>query len=547
MNQASPYQIHRLLTLVDEGYSIAAAGRDVGLHRDTVRTWVRQWGNAKAYREATGFVPTAAPPPPVPAMIVPPTQFDTSEYILTRDGTPIHDRRVYLATAAQNNTAIHEGFWQNLQAYARYRQAEVLVGGFIYRKDALGQAGQEKDHDATEERRDEWDLRLAAYRADERRHIGPGLVWMGQMNALPTNTDPLAGLSGFSRGDSAIYPHVKVAMRSIATAPGTDPKFVYTTGAVTVPNYIQRKSGQVAEFHHIIGAMIVEVEGDNWFARQINATDDGSFQDLDVIVKDGRVTSGHSVFAINWGDVHEAKLTRATEEAMIEILGDMRPQYQFFHDLVDAESANPHSADDHLQRYKLVQDGLDDVRAELDRVSALLTRLDRPGTVSVVVPSNHDDMIVRWLKRIDHKRDPRNMRFYHEASLAALDMIDRNEGVDLIKWHLGRANPNVLFIPPNRPTFVLKGIEFGQHGHNGPHGNRRANAKSYTVLAIKVNKGHEHIASIYDAVFTAGAMELDHKYNVGYSAWSRTLTFTYPNGKRAQITMRGQQYRGATR
>lgn len=557
MNQATPYQIHQVLVQYAEGVSKAQTARNLGLHRETVAAYVKQYGTALLFREQTGYEPPAMGAPiltmprhsamaPFPTRLIEPVA-----RVQHPNGTtePYYDRRVYLLTAAQNNTAIHEGFWANLQAYAAHRGAEILVGGFIYRKNAQGQQGQEKDHDAQEERSEDWDSRLTPYRADDRRLIGPGLTWMGQMNALPTNVDPLSGLTNYSRGDSAVYPHVKIAMRSVPTAPGTDPKFLYTTGAVTVPNYIQRKSGQVAEFHHVIGALIVEVEGDDWFARQINATDDGAFQDLDTVVKDGRVTSGHSLFAINWGDVHHRKLTPETDATMREILDETRPQYQFYHDLIDAESANPHTKDDHLQRYSLVQKGADDVREELRDVWVFLKEHQRPGTVSVVVPSNHDDMIIRWLKSQDHKKDPRNMRFYHEASLAALDQIDAGHGVDLIKWFMegmGQIN-SVVFLPPSKPTFILKGIEFGQHGHIGANGNRRPTAKSYTVLAIKINKGHEHTASIYDGVYTAGAMELEHGYNIGYSSWSRSLIFTYPNGKRTIITLRGRKYKGAQR
>lgn len=559
MKLITPYQIKQIIRLNAGGMPKAQIATRLGLHRDTVRSYTKQYPTERDYLmmfpgddAEDDALPIAPPPDPREAPANSLGLYDPEPGFYADPFKHPADH-VYLLTAAQNNTDLHEAFWANLKAYAEYRGAEILVGGFVYRKDAQGQRGQEKAHEDEAVLSDKatkqlvWDARLDAYRADERRMIGPGLVWMGQMNALPTNVDPLSGLTNYSRGDSAVYPHVKVAMRSIATAPGTDPKFLYTTGAVTQPNYIQRKGGQIAEFHHIIGALIVEVTGDDWFARQINATDDGAFQDLDMVVKGGRVTDGHSLFAVNWGDIHERKLTDDTVETMGVILDETRPQYQFFNDLVDAESANPHSADDHLQRYKLVMDLKDDVRVELDQVSKFLARVDRPGTVSVVVPSNHDDMIIRWLKRVNHKTDPRNMRFYHEASLAALDQIDAGEGVDLLKWHLGPKHPNVIFIPPNRPTFILKGIEFGQHGHLGPNGNHRMTAKGYTILAIKINKGHDHTAAIYDGVFSAGVMELEHGYNIGYSSWSRSIVLTYHNGKRTIVTLRGNSYRGATR
>jgi hypothetical protein len=58
---------------------------------------------------------------------------------------------------------------------------------------------------------------------------------------------------------------------------------MYTTGACTLRNYINRKAGQVATFHHVFGALYVEVAEDGkWFVRQIMADDSGAFYDLDV-------------------------------------------------------------------------------------------------------------------------------------------------------------------------------------------------------------------------------------------------------------------------
>jgi hypothetical protein len=84
---------------------------------------------------------------------------------------------------------------------------------------------------------------------------------------------------------------------------------VMTTGACTVPNYIEKKAGLKAEFHHQIGATIVEVDGaDRIFCRQIGATNDGSFQDLDAVVRNGEVTFGNRVEAITWGDIHREQI-----------------------------------------------------------------------------------------------------------------------------------------------------------------------------------------------------------------------------------------------
>jgi hypothetical protein len=82
------------------------------------------------------------------------------------------------------------------------------------------------------------------------------------MNILPTAVNPLAGLETYTHRKSAIFPHAKVALRSIATMQGEGTKFNYTTGTVTLKNYIQKKEGIKAEHHHRYAALVVEVNHD---------------------------------------------------------------------------------------------------------------------------------------------------------------------------------------------------------------------------------------------------------------------------------------------
>src|ERR1700677_218330 len=38
----------------------------------------------------------------------------------------------YIVTSAQNNTFVHKGVWENIQALAKHYGAEILVGTFSY-------------------------------------------------------------------------------------------------------------------------------------------------------------------------------------------------------------------------------------------------------------------------------------------------------------------------------------------------------------------------------------------------------------------------------
>jgi len=59
-----------------------------------------------------------------------------------------------------------------------------------------------------------------------------------------------------------------------------------------------------------------------------------------------------------------------------------------------------------------------------------------------------------------------------------------------------------------------------------------------------VNTGHTHSTGIIDGVYTAGVHgKLDMDYNKGPSSWSHSHVITYPNGKRAIITIKDGKWR----
>ena len=75
------------------------------------------------------------------------------------------------------------------------------------------------------------------------------------------------------------------------------------------------------------------------------------------------------------------------------------------------------------------------------------------------------------------------------------------------------------------------------HGHLGANG-ARGGANGFAKMGRKANVGHSHSAGIHDGIYTAGtSSDLDLRYNSGPSSWSHSHIVTYPNGKRAIITI----------
>lgn len=458
----------------------------------------------------------------------------------------------YILTSAQNNTYVHNEVWKNLLALAKHYDAEILVGTYSYNQNAFGELSVKRGKKAEYEHDLWYDPKLADHFCDHRKQLAKGLVWCGEYNALPTAVNPLAGLESYSGRQSAIFPHAKLAMRSIATMQDAGTKLNFTTGTVTQKNYIQKRAGTIAEFHHVYGALLVEVNhAGNWWVRQLNAdTEAGTIQDLDVLVKDGVVTTGNRVEAITWGDLHATFADDKVVEASLEMLDALRPKYQFLHDVLEGSSINHHVKDNpHFKFWNWLR-GLHRVDEEFRRTAAVIDRYARPFAKTVVVDSNHDDpWIQRWLREYDYRKDPPNAELFLKAQdylYAQIRAGKMPRDVNMTEWGLKqlglKSDPRFLIADE---SFLICGdkIECGMHGHLGP-GGRFGSPENLSKMGRRSNTAHTHHAGIYDGLYVAGtSTKFRWDYNRGPSNWTHSHIVTYPNGKRAIITIYADKWR----
>ncbi|MBT8169866.1 hypothetical protein [Falsiruegeria litorea] len=461
--------------------------------------------------------------------------------------TPTETPARYILTAAQSNTKAHAGLWQNLKALADHYSAEIMVGRIRYNHTDW-QVGQEKVNRAAD--KSLWyDADLEPYFCDERVEICPGLIWAGDMNIIPTATTPLSGLDSFTGSSSCIFPHPQISMKSVATAPRTPTKFNYTTGAVTLKNYIKRKAGLKAEFHHAYAALIVEVDAaGDWFVRQVNADSDGVIYDLGLRVSAGCVEQDHPALVLTPGDIHGTEVDLIALETVWGVgglLDVLRPEFQVLHDVLNFGRRSHHNTvfDLIAAHYNRAES----VEGEIEGTSQILNQMLRPGVVTYVAKANHDEHFDRWVSEADFRRDPINAAFYLEAAAQKVGAIKRAEaGFDLAEWALKRAglNDDVKFLARDE-RLEIAGIRHDQHGDIGPNG-ARGSAANLARTGEKSNIGHSHSACIHHGCYQMGTMSvLDMGYNQGPSSWSHSLTVTYANGKRTIITLKNGKWRAA--
>ena len=521
-----------VLRLINEGMSLRKIEESVGVSRSAISRFLRK----ESHKEWWAFneKPIA-----------------TGSYLDHHTNIKKLDKKRFILTSAQNNTFVHPGFLKSLETMASAIDAQIIVGTYSYNTNGFQNLQKGEG---------EWfDPKIKDYILDEPVQLADGLMWLGELNILPTAVNPLSGLQSYSMGSSAIVPHAKVQLESLPTHKTEPVRMMYTTGSVTKRNYIQKKAGQKASFHHVFGALLVEVddEGD-WFVRQLIAdSKTGHFQDLDTLYTDTYKVTGAQVEAINWGDIHVEKLDSTVAQASFfgnnNMLDVLRPKYQFIHDGIDFESRNHHNIKDPYFRFKMHKQGKDSVKQNIETFANFLKKIRRKDTHTVVVESNHDLALKRWLKEADYKTDPENAIFFLECQLMMYKLIESGEDD---KSLLGEVLDKVLgndfdwdttFLTQDESFKICdqegKGIECGSHGHLGNNG-AKGSILSYTKLGTRYNIGHSHSAGIKDGVYQAGvSATLDMGYNQGGSSWSHSHIVTYPNGKRTIVTIKNRKWR----
>jgi len=464
----------------------------------------------------------------------------------------------YLFTSAQNNTKVHKAFFDNLEAFAEFHDAEIHVARITYVKSGLGAKGDKATIDEAPSGKKQpmwWDERIDPYLSDNKFQVAPGLIWCGEWNILPTAVRPLSQLESHNGSQSGIYPHSKRAIESVATNHVGYTKFNYTTGTVTMRNYIQRKAGLKSELFHCYGALLVEVDSNgNWYCREINATDDGSFYDLDMFVKDGKYSFGHRVEAITWGDIHVAEIDLPTVQLC---WGDggmahtLRPKYQFLHDVLDFRCKSHHEIKNPHMMFKRHTQGWVNVEEEVRLTAEFVNRVYncKDDSQIIIVDSNHHNHLGRWLREQEGLKDPTNAIFWLELNAKILrEMQIEKEpiilkeafklvGFDFLDIH------RVKFLGEDESFVICGDIEGGMHGDIGPNGARGSPA-AFAKMGKKANTGHTHKAQVIDGVYVCGTTgKLNPDWTSGPSSWSHTETVTYQNGMRTLVTLFNGKWR----
>ena len=437
----------------------------------------------------------------------------------------------FIITWGQNATPVHQGFYKNLEAYAECIDADIHI--------ILGRYKNPTSvfEDSTQ---DYWVAEVEKYMDAGRHNIHKFLSIMSDVKIQPTATNPMSGLQGMSGVNSCVFGSPKVQMEMISVLKGNKPKMMLTTGAITKMNYTDSKSGKIGEFHHTYGFVVVEIKDkETFYVRQVTADDkSGSFTDLCYNVNNGKVSKIDSMSAIVLGDIHYGNHDQDVIDSTLDLMDKIEPEHVVLHDVFDGFSINHHEMKDPYVQYSKEVHNQNSLQLEIDAMLNGLSDFQDFKNV-VIVRSNHDDFLDRWLKNEDWRKQPtsKNSKLYMKYSAMLLEQYETNpENVKgVIPAVINERYPNYKTLGRDE-SYRVKNWELGQHGDLGSNGSR-GSLQQFRTLNTKIVVGHYHTPGRKDGSLAVGtSTKIRMGYNKGASSWLQSHVIIHNDGRAQHIS-----------
>jgi hypothetical protein len=468
--------------------------------------YTKYWGSFKTFRkEAFGDITE---------------QRFNREAIQRAIKTPVSKQKRYILTAAVLGQSLNRPSFESVLNYHNQRDAELVI---------LPTVGNNKE-----------DVEYAEELKDYIPHFAEEYTFNERIKALdllikPQQINPLTGIPRLGHKHSSIVvASPKQQMVVVPTTGTSHPHMLHSTGVITNPDtYRYSRQGVLARQDHVIGGLIIETDGPKMFhLRQFQMDKDGSFCDLGFIYKRDKIEP-ITATAFVLGDYHAGWHVETVVKSWMEICKIIKPKYVLIHDLFDGCSISHHHQHDIKAQIKRPAH-LSTIERELQTVGQELIRWHKafPDVQLVVVRSNHDEHLDRYLKEGRYVDDRMNHRLALDLACYYLDgynpievWLSKNMGINWVKW-LKRND-----------SFKQHGIELGCHGDKGNNGTR-GSAQSAEISFGKSIRGHEHTPGILRETMTVGTTaDLHPDFTMGSpSSWLNTSAILYPTGQRTLIT-----------
>lgn len=354
---------------------------------------------------------------------------------------------------------------------------------------------------------------------------------------LGQQINPFFGMNRkLSRDYSYILPSPKIRYESIASNTKY-PRALMSTGCLTKDNYKTLTAhGRKAKEQHQYGFIYVEVLNNQIFKPfQIEATDKGDFQHLTKKYYSGTITEARPE-ALVLGDWHNGDTDPWIRKESVKMITELNPKRVVFHDMFNGHSINHHEKGLLLSELRNLRDTRicleDEMRKVYDEIWYFAEKFK--DTNFIIVRSNHDDFLEKYIQHKKWIDDPQNFLFTCRivASILNEKRIPLQEALLLI----GQLPLNVRFTQQDE-TLRVYGIELANHGHLGANGSK-GSPNQFNSLNLKMITGHTHSPKLMENGMVVGTSTfLKLGYTHGPSSWLNAHGILYSNGKYGLLTL----------
>jgi len=452
--------------------------------------------------------------------------------VLEMAKTKQHDKekKYFLITWAQNATPINLNFFKNIKKYSEFLNGQILViPGRYHNPTSI--------FTAKDESQEWWDENVVPYLSLNRHNLNKSISVLSDIKIQPTASNPLTSLECLTSNQSSIVGHPRVHLKSMPVMDANKPKIIMSTGGCTKPNFTDSKNGAISSFHYTYGFIVVEVVDDELFyIRQVTAIEDGSFCDLCYSVKNEQVSKIKKVSALIKGDIHYGNHDeKVLDKSFDKLIPKIKPKQVILHDVFDGYSINHHEANNFIKQYHNEIDGTNSLKKEIDN---LLNWLKSKKNLNlVVVFSNHDDFLNRFIINSDIRKNVKNALEYVEYAKVLLENKAPN---GLIAYIINKNIPEIKCLGRN-DSYKIKDWELAIHGMDGFNGSK-GSIQQYRKLNTKTISAHAHSIGRFDGALQVGCnTKLRMGYNNGVSSWVHSDVIVHENGKTQHIIYAGKE------
>jgi len=450
----------------------------------------------------------------------------------------IKKHKTFIVTTAVNGQWAHPKFMETLSFLSSELKAKILI-----------LPSHDPAHNLDNEIEWHFDEKLKDHQFIFESTILNSNIRISSLRINAKQINPTTGLGRICQGKgSFIFASPKQSLEYDPVSNIKYPHARMSTGACTVANYSSTqgnslRTAYIAEHDHVVGALIVEVEDDKiYHFTQIQADLEGGVCHHGFYYigdnKPRKVTP-----KLVMGDYHAGEHDDTAISAWEEIIESMGVDEVFFHDLFNGKSISHHEQHNIVLRARHSKRGLLSLSDELRVTGEQLDRILSHKSVKkgVIVKSNHDEFLSRWLEEGRFKYDALNFQIGCKLADRLVD------GLDALKEGLRECyklkNWNKIQFLDRDEDYKIAGIELGSHGDKGPNGSRGSKANMENAYGRCVI-AHSHTPGILRGVYQVGTSSLfDLGYNVGASSWMHCSALIYPNGQRQLINSIGGKWR----